>query len=126
MEVCLKRRDKSGRGVVARSSLLDSDSGEASAQPEGLKGLEQRTLHHHHGTETMKKVTIWSQEVGLGGGLSMVRVRCGTDMRGHPGSHVGFVPERGLGWRGRVRDFFSCMLAKVHGVSQMVQGLHRV
>jgi len=54
----------------------------------------------------------------------------GTDMRygrdRSPWTHVGFVPERGLGWRGRVRDFFSCRLAKVHGVSQMVQGLHRV
>ena len=66
------------------------------------------------------------QEVGLGGSLSMVRVRCGTDMTGHPGRHVGFVPERGLDWRGRARNFFSCMLAKVHGVSQMFQGMHRV
>ena len=55
MKVCLKHRDKSGRGVAAGSSLLDSDSGEASAKPEGLKGLEQRTLHHHQGTEPRRK-----------------------------------------------------------------------
>lgn len=79
MKVCFKHWDKSGRGVVARSSLLDLDSGEASAKPEGLKGLEQRTLHHHHGTEPTKEVTIWSQEVGLGGGLPWWG--WGTDMR---------------------------------------------
>ena len=126
IKVCLKHRDKTGRGVEARSSLLESDSGKASAQPEGLKALEQRTPHHYHRTETTEEVMILWQEVGLGGTLSMVRVRCGTDMTGHPGRHVGFVPERGLDWRGRARDFFSCMLAKVHGVIQMFQGMHRV
>ena len=96
MKVCLKHRAKSGRGVEAGSSLLESDSGKASAQPEGLKALEQRTPHHHHRTETTEEVMIWWQEVGLGCGLSMVRVRCGTDMTGHPGPTWGLCPREVL------------------------------
>lgn len=74
-------------------------------------------LYHHHGTETAEEIVHWSREVVPRGGVSM-SVRCCVEVAGHPGSHVGFVPEREvLTDRVEVRVFFSYMLAKVNSVN---------
>lgn len=71
----------------------------------------------HHGTETAEEIVHWSREVVPRGGVSM-SVRCCVEVAGHPGSHVGFVPEREvLTDRVEVRVFFSYMLAKVNSVN---------